>query len=266
MKNVEPHDSVSESLLRNQDGNRPALTRRTQAQDLETKLYAAPVEANPQNLPLGPRQQLEQAASDAAFAVDEEHATPTAAREPFVIQGDFWDQARKLRNQFDQKMIHSQSADPNENPLTYVCCENEYQFLGATAERVFDGELIFEFLDTLRAWAQNNLKTYHASTPRIHIYVGGSHRHLAKDAVEIRWHYVFCLTPDQSRVRPIKLSLESASDGVLQNGLGVSTVANIRLKFNELLVHDAARPYGIREIRGSMQPRHGMLLLDGYLW
>jgi hypothetical protein len=273
MKNGEPFDPLYHATSHSQEGDRQELTHRTQGSDAGVRLRTERVGFNAEDLVTGSRglrnsaaQGIDLDSPDAGIPTDRVPIFRMSTVEPFIVQGDFCDHAWKLRNQFDQKMRASQSADPAENPLTYVCSENEYQFISATTEYVFDAELVFHFLDTLREWARKNLGASHASTPRIQIYVGGSYRHLAKDDIKVLWHYFLCLTPDKSKMRPIKLSLESVSEGLNRDSLSVSTVTSITLKFNQLLVHDAARAYAIRQVRSSMWPADGMVFLDGYLW
>jgi hypothetical protein len=184
----------------------------------------------------------------------------------YYVEKDFYDQAATLRHQLERAVSSAISTDPTVNPLIYAYSENAYQFLAASAERVFSADLLFTLLERLRAWARQRLGTSYASTPRVQVYIKGSQRHFAKDNVQAGWHYLLCLTQTEKRTRPVGVLLESASqllDGV---GFFVSSVNRVKLNSNELLVHDARRAYRIDRVKGSTDPLEGKVLLDGYLW
>jgi hypothetical protein len=186
--------------------------------------------------------------------------------EAFLVQDDFYDQATTLRTQFEQVVSSITSTDPATNPFTYAFCENAYQFIAASSERIFNANLLFCLLDRIRAWARQNLGATHASTPRVQLYIQGSHRNLAKDDIRVGWHYLFSLTRNEKQARRANVILESASEILEGVGFKVSRVERVNLSFNDFLVHDAKRLYGIDRVKGSANPIEGMLLLGGYLW
>jgi hypothetical protein len=206
--------------------------------------------------------------SEVVWPLDTRATRPAAndGNTPFLIQSDFYDQASRLRTQFDRMFSTLAPTDPSANPLVYAYSQDAYQFLSASADRVFSADLVFGLLSRLRAWATESVGATHASTPRVQIYIGGSHRHVARDDVDVRWHYLISLTQSARRTRHINLVVESGHHGAQGAGTSVSRLAKIQLKFNELLVHDARQPYGVELAKGSVNPLEGMVLLDGYVW
>lgn len=185
---------------------------------------------------------------------------------PFFIQNDFYDQASTLRSQFERVASAVSSMDPSVNPFLYAYTEHAYQIITATAERIFTADLLFSLLDRLRAWASQNLRVTHASTPRVQVCIGGSRRHFAKDDIRARWHYLLSLTRNEKHADRVKVLVESGCDDLDGVGAGVTQVTTLKLTFNELLVHDARRAYGIHRSSGSINPAKAIVLLDGYLW
>jgi Family of unknown function (DUF6065) len=186
--------------------------------------------------------------------------------ESFYVEKDFYDQAALLRNQFERAISSASSTGPTVNPLTFAYSENAYQFIAATAERMFNADLLFSLLDRLRAWARQSVGATHASTPRVQVYVHGSQRHIAKDDIRVGWHFLLSLTRDEKQTRRVEVLLESASEISGRVGVGVSRVDRIKLNFNELLVHETKCAYGIDRVKGSTNPLEGLVLLEGYLW
>lgn len=78
--------------------------------------------------------------------------------------------------------------------LMHAQSATAYDFLMATADRIFSYDLALEFLKRLREWGKEKLDTQHASTPQVHIYHARHHRDLAPDAVRTQWHYLYSLT------------------------------------------------------------------------
>jgi hypothetical protein len=220
----------------------------------------------------GPEAESTRVAEDLSFGSKYEMNEPSAISndrsilEVFRVQDNFYDQAQALREEFERTIASASSTDQATNPLTYAYSQNAYHFLTASAERVFNADLLFSLLDSLRAWARQNLGARHASTPRVQIYVRGSHRIFAKDDIFVGWHYILSLTRGEKHVRKANVILESASASLDSVKFGVSRVERIRLKYNDLLVHDAKRAYGIDGVKCSVNPLEGLVLLGGYLW
>jgi hypothetical protein len=58
------------------------------------------------------------------------------------------------------------------------------------------------------------------------------------------------------------------TDSTARSGskLTVANLVGIMLNFNEFMVHDAAKPYGVGDARTSTDLLEGSVFLDGYLW
>jgi Family of unknown function (DUF6065) len=190
---------------------------------------------------------------------------PNFGLEPFRIENDFYDQAAALRDQFE-RVASQASIDPSSDALLFTYAEDVYQFVSANATRVFSADLLFGFLDRLRSWAGKELGAMHASTPRVQIYIRGSHRNFAKDDIRARWHYLLSLTRNKKQAKRVNILLESASAKTDGTRLRLNQVARVALDFNELLVHDARGAYGIEQVKEPTNPVGGVVLLEGYLW
>lgn len=186
--------------------------------------------------------------------------------EPFYLQGDFYDQATVLRDQFERALSSASSTDPNANPFTYAYSENSYQFLAACAEKLFGPDVVFRFLDKLRAWARQTLGVAYASTPRVQIFIRGNQRHFAKDDIRVAWHYVLSITRSEKEIRRAKFILESPSARPRGVRWGLTSVQRVMLNFNELLVHNVKLAYGVDEVKATTDLSKGLVLLEGYLW
>ena len=61
------------------------------------------------------------------------------------------------------------------------------------------------------------------------------------------------------------LAPDSSKDGI-QRSVRVGRITNIRLDFNQLLVHSTGASYSIESPKNSMNPLDGVVFLDGYMW
>lgn len=161
--------------------------------------------------------------------------------------------------------------DPADNVLAYSEVENAHKFMAATADQIFSQEVMLAFLHRLRTWAGETLGVAHASSPQVQVYVKGCWRSIMRDDVRAKWHYLFSLTP-QSRgcgteTNPVKILSEPPSKGKLRSLISFGRITTAQLEFNQLLVHEAGKPYGIEEnLKCSERPFEGSVFLDGYLW
>ncbi len=184
----------------------------------------------------------------------------------FLIESNFYQRAEMLWSQFDMRLSPPAHLPANNSPLVYAYSQNAYRHLVGMGENLFGHEILFDFLDRLRAWAQPTLGASYASTPRVQVYIDNCWRRILRDDIKVRWHYVFSLTPSAKHNRKIKIMTDSGPGDGVGFALTVGKVAHITLNFNELLVHDASGPYGVDDARASMNPLEGSVFLDGYLW
>ncbi len=185
--------------------------------------------------------------------------------EPLYLETDFFPLADVLREQFEQRIL-STAADGSASPFCYAFNENRYQFLTASAERVFAAPPLQKLLATLKAWAARRLAASHVSTPQARMYLNGCSRELLRDEVAFGWHYALSLTRNRPyKAARIKVVVESGTDDAVRN-FEVSRVVSFQLKFNQLLVHRSSGAYRIETGKTSMNPLESDIFLDGYFW
>jgi hypothetical protein len=190
---------------------------------------------------------------------------PTVA--PVYCESGFYKLADVLRAQFEEQMLGAREQSAGMTPLTYAFSASAYQFLTASAERIFTPEILEDLIGRIRSWAGETLGMSRVSTPQARVFVGGCKRNLLRDDIASPWRYSLSLTrrsPGQKigRMTVIGDDLpERASDETR-----ISTVLNSHMDFNQLMVHQARSAYSIEIATRSMNPLEGAVLLDGYLW
>ena len=185
---------------------------------------------------------------------------------PYYLQADFLGNADTLRSQFEKQMSDSAEFNDGLTPLLYAFHRNSYQFLTATAERIFSQEALNEFTNALRAWAKEAIGGSYVTTPQLRVFIDGCRRELLRDSAEARWHYLVSLTRNDAReagrIRLVSETISGPQDGTA----GIDSVMNLQLRFNQLLVHDTRSAYGISSSGTGTDPLKGTVFLDGYLW
>lgn len=199
------------------------------------------------------------------MVVDENNESRPASS-GLCVEPCFYKRTDELRAQFEQKIFAVQSAG-GMTPLVYAFYSDRFQFLTASAERMFAREILEDLMDCLRVWGINSLDASHVSTPRLRVYVNGCRRSLFRDQVNARWHYVLSITRDGRRQKTclVKVVTETISERA-RGDLSVDRILSSPLRFNELLVHSASSPYAVQNTGTSMHPLDGAVFLDGYLW
>jgi hypothetical protein len=178
----------------------------------------------------------------------------------FRVEDEFYEAAEDLRSQFDAGISMS-PLNGGMTPLTYAFCEDVYQCLTASAQRIFHPDLMDGFVNRVQSWAAATLQTATASTPQVRVYIGGCSRSLARDQVSQPWHYMLWLCPDGGRKRGTVKMMRDERAGDSPN----SRLVSLRLKFNQLLVHRTDFLYAIETPKLSMNPSEGIVFVDGYL-
>ena len=180
----------------------------------------------------------------------------------FYLERQFFQQALALRLEFEQQIIAARDLNGGLTQLAFAFCDNSYQFLTASGERLFSTELLDLVIGTLREWASKSLGLTHISSPQARVYVGGCSRKLLRDDFTAPWHYVLYLGNRPGTIRLLSGRVSNKSE----NDLTVHTINKLRLAFNDLLVHPTSDAYSVDVARSSMNPIDGGLFLDGYLW
>lgn len=186
---------------------------------------------------------------------------------PFRLQENFYAEARNFRAQMEKQLLSAIEMNDGLTPFTFAYAADAYQFLTASAERVFSRELLDDVINTLRSWATETLGASCVSTPQVRIYLNGCRRDLLLDSTEARYHWMLSLGPPSggSPAR-IRLLTQSIAADVTGDSMTIDRVASLYLLFNQLLVHESSSAYGIEAGKGSINPLEAAVFLDGYLW
>jgi hypothetical protein len=184
----------------------------------------------------------------------------------FFIESNFYPAAPLLRERFERQLHLVTEAEAGITDFKYTFSVGAYQFLTAAVDNFLSGDELHGFIDSLRAWAAGILGTSHVSTPQARMFLAGCERKTLKDEVAASWHYIFSLTRERSPARNSIVTVVSNGPRQAQLKSRINEMFALQLPFNQLLVHRTDDPYRI-DFRGrSMDPREGLLLLDGYFW
>jgi hypothetical protein len=185
----------------------------------------------------------------------------------FHIKDNFFHGAEVLRAQFEKQMTDTLELNDGLTPFLFAFSENTYQFLTATAERVFSRDILEEFTRGLKDWGKQALRTSYASTPQLRLYLEGCRRALLRDSTEARWHYMFMLGRNTGKkAAQLSLVTQTTRPSPGDRSMSIDNLVRLQLQFDQLLVHAADNPYGVEAGRTSLNPLHGDVFIDGYLW
>jgi hypothetical protein len=186
---------------------------------------------------------------------------------PFRLEDNFFADARNFRAQMEKQLLSAIEMNDGLTPFTFAYAADAYQFLTASAERVFSRGLLDDVINTLRSWATETLGASCVSTPQVRIYLNGCRRDVLLDSTEARYHWMLSLGPPSggSPAR-IRLLTQRIAAEVTGDSMTIDRVASLYLLFNQLLVHESSSAYGIDAGKGSINPLEAAVFLDGYLW
>ena len=196
-----------------------------------------------------------------------ERAKSSSSRSSFYLENDFFHAADILRAEFERLMSISVPANSGLTPFSYAFCRHEYQFLTASAERIFASDVLDDLIGVLRAWGNRRLGTSHVSTPQFRVYISGCSRSLVCDDVNVPWRYILSLTKNGvARKGGAFNILTDHSTSQSRQGFSIGKLMNCHLHFNQMLVHRASSAYSIEALATSMNLTEGLVFLDGYFW
>jgi hypothetical protein len=180
------------------------------------------------------------------------------------VESGFYKEADALRTELDQQILSVQHAG-TRSPFVHLFAANEYQCITASADRIFERDVLLRLMTRIRQWAEATLGARHATTPRLTIYMDGCWRRVLQDEVRANWHYILCLTSQGKQgAGHVKIGAETSSNP--RSKFNGDDLKRVRLIFNQVLVHETRWPWGIDDVKPAREPIEAMVLLDGYLW
>jgi len=184
----------------------------------------------------------------------------------------FAPETRALRAVFDDRFADPRSTRADRFVWDYWHVPGQYTALRTPAWTYFPKPLYERFHRRLVAWGRATLGCHDISPPWLSLYVEGCRQELHGDLPHGPWAFVFSLTPWRGRtfrggetllVRDEVLdfwhdftSVRSVEEGEL--------IRAVPPELGRLVVFDPRIPHGVREVRGTHDPREGRLVIHGW--
>jgi hypothetical protein len=181
-------------------------------------------------------------------------------------------EATELRRVFDARFEDPRRATSDRFVWDYWHVPGQYTALRTPAWTYFPAPLYRSFHERLVEWGRENLGCHDVSPPWLSNYVEGCRQELHGDLPHGPWAFVFSLTHWKKRrfhggetllVRDEVLdywhgfeSMKSIEEGEL--------IRSVAPEFSRLVVFDPRIPHGVREVRGTHDPREGRLVIHGW--
>jgi hypothetical protein len=199
----------------------------------------------------------------------------TVRHKPFrdlQIVDDFCPRTADLRAHFDDRFADPRSTAEGRFVWDFWHVPGQYTALRTPAWRYFPADLYRPLHEALVQWGRKTLGCHDISPPWLSCYIDGCGQELHGDLPHGPFAFVLSLTPWQQRqftggetllLRDEVLDYwrDFASTRALEQGEIVRAIAP---KFGRLTVFDPRLPHGVRPVRGTMDPRHGRLVLHGW--
>lgn len=163
----------------------------------------------------------------------------------------YFPQAKALRSEFDRRFKDPLEPRADRFIWDYWHVPGEYTLLRTQAHAFFTRKLYERFHRHLVEWGREYLGCHDVSPPWLSCYVEGCRQERHADVPHGPLAFVFSLT-NWSR-RKFK-----GGETFLHEH------ADVPAKFNRLLVFNPALPHGVREVRGTHDPRFGRLVIHGW--
>lgn len=189
-----------------------------------------------------------------------------------VIVVDRFADPRPLRRVFDERFAEPRVARGDRFTWDYWHVPGQYTHLRTPAWTYFPKQIYDAFHQRLVAWGRETLGCHDVSPPWLSCYVEGCRQELHGDLPHGPWAWVYSLTNWRGRPFTGGETL-MVRDEILDMW---STFASVRAveepeilraiepKLGRLVVFDPRIPHGVREVRGTHDPRAGRLVIHGW--
>ena len=187
-----------------------------------------------------------------------------------IVVDRFAPEARALRDVFDERFAEPRSSRADRFVWDYWHVPGQYTALRTPAWTYFPRALYRRFHERLVAWGRATLGCHDISPPWLSLYVEGCRQELHGDLPHGPWAFVFSLTTGRTFRGGETLLVR---DEVLDFWADFSSVRSveegellraIEPKFARLVAFDPRIPHGVREVRGTHDPRAGRLVVHGW--
>jgi hypothetical protein len=179
--------------------------------------------------------------------------------------------ARGLRAVFDERFAEPRQARGDRFVWDFWHVPGQYTALRTPAWEYFPPRLYRAFHEHLVSWGRRVLGCHDVSPPWLSCYVEGCRQELHGDLPHGPWAFVYSLTPEPRAFRGGEtLLLDEAvldwwSDFVSTRSVEEPEIVRaIPPRFGRLVVFDPRIPHGVRRVEGTLDPRHGRLVIHGW--
>lgn len=198
-------------------------------------------------------------------------ASPDASRSVHIVDG-FAPEAKALRAHFDERFSDPRAATAGRFVWDYWHVPGQYTALRTPAWTYFPKGIYESIHRRIVEWGRRTLGCHDISPPWMSCYVEGCVQHLHGDLPHGPWAFVLSLSPWEERVfrggETLLLRdevLDFWSDFVSIRSVEEPDLFRaIDAKFNRLVAFDPRIPHGVREVRGTHDPREGRLVIHGW--
>jgi hypothetical protein len=188
-----------------------------------------------------------------------------------IVVDRFAPEATALRDVFDERFADPRSTRGDRFVWDWWHVPGQYTALRTPAWTYFPRRVYRAFHERLVAWGRATLGCHDISPPWLSCYVDGCRQELHGDLPHGPWAFVFSLTPNQRAFRGGQTLL--VNDEILDFWETFTSVRSIEEgeilraiepKFSRLVAFDPRIPHGVREVRGTHDPREGRLVIHGW--
>jgi hypothetical protein len=182
----------------------------------------------------------------------------------------FAPEAAALRAVFDDRFAEPRSTRADRFVWDYWHVPGQYTHLRTPAWTYFPRGLYAAFHRRLVEWGRETLGCHDISPPWLSCYVDGCGQQLHGDLPHGPFAFVLSLTRGRAFTGGQTLLLRDEVLDFWDDFRSVRAVEEAELvravepRFNRLVVFDPRIPHGVREVRGTRDPREGRLVIHGW--
>lgn len=169
----------------------------------------------------------------------------------FTVE-NFYPRAKDLREQFDRRFANPLHTHADRFVWDFWHVPGEYTTLRTPAFQYFSKNLYQNFHRHLVRWGRETLGCHDISPPWLSCYIEGCRQEAHQDLPHGPLAFVFSLTPWRNR------KFSGGETFIKKPRTQIEPLFNRLTIFNPALVH------GVRQVRGTMDPRDGRLVIHGW--
>ena len=169
----------------------------------------------------------------------------------FLTVDKFYSHADKMRAEFDANFADPLNMHAERFVWDYWHVPGEYTHLRTPAYNYFSSKLYTAFHRYLVMWGREHLGCHDISPPWLSCYVQGCRQEPHQDKPHGPLAFVFSLSPKNRKFRGGETFI-------------VKPRTLITPDFNRLTLFNPSLTHGVREVKGTFDPREGRLVMHGW--